>query len=64
MIVESTLSAGGNCVARGEVVAVQVPEHLITAITELDKPSSAMSHKKTSGEDLIQNHGQKGADNR
>ena len=29
VIVESTLSAGGKICARGEVVAIQVPEHLI-----------------------------------
>ena len=31
VIVESTLSAGGNVCARGEVVAIQVPQHLMTA---------------------------------
>jgi acyl-CoA thioesterase FadM len=30
VIVHSTLSAGGEICARGEVVAVQVPEYLIT----------------------------------
>ena len=29
VIVESTLSAGGKICARGEVVAIQVPEHMI-----------------------------------
>ncbi len=29
VIVESTLSAGGKVCARGEVIAVQMPEHLI-----------------------------------
>ncbi len=29
VIVESTLSADGKICARGEVVAIQVPEHLI-----------------------------------
>ena len=29
VVVESTLSANGNICARGEVVAIQVPEHLI-----------------------------------
>ena len=30
VIVESTLSADGKICARGEVVAIQVPEHLIS----------------------------------
>ena len=34
VIVESTLSAGGNVCARGEVVAVQVPQHLTPADTK------------------------------
>ena len=29
VVIASTLSAGGEICARGEVVAVQVPEHLI-----------------------------------
>jgi len=29
VVVESTLSADGNICARGEVIAIQVPEHLI-----------------------------------
>ena len=29
VIVEATLSAGGELCARGEVVAVQVPDHLL-----------------------------------
>jgi len=32
VIVESTLSAGGNICARGEVVAIQVPEHMMLAL--------------------------------
>ena len=40
MIVQSILSAGG------EVVAVQVLEPLIIAITKLDKSSSAISYKR------------------
>lgn len=32
VVVESTLSAGGNVCARGEVVAVQVPEHMMQAL--------------------------------
>ena len=32
VIVESTLTAGGNVCARGEVVAVQVPEHMMLAL--------------------------------
>ena len=32
VIVESTLSSGGNVCARGEVVAVQVPEHMMLAL--------------------------------
>jgi len=34
VIVESTLSAGGKICARGQVVAVQVPEHLIPGFSE------------------------------
>jgi acyl-CoA thioesterase FadM len=29
VVIESTLSAGGQVCARGEVVAVQVPDHLV-----------------------------------
>jgi len=32
VIIESTLSAGGNVCARGEVVAIQVPEHMMQAL--------------------------------
>jgi acyl-coenzyme A thioesterase PaaI-like protein len=32
VVVESTLSAGGNICARGEVVAIQVPEHMMLAL--------------------------------
>jgi acyl-coenzyme A thioesterase PaaI-like protein len=32
VVVESTLSAGGNICARGEVVAVQVPEDMMLAL--------------------------------
>jgi acyl-CoA thioesterase FadM len=32
VFVESTLSAGGNICARGEVVAIQVPEHMMLAL--------------------------------
>jgi len=32
VVVESTLSAGGSVCARGEVVAVQVPEHMMLAL--------------------------------
>lgn len=32
VVVESTLSAGGNICARGEVIAVQVPEHMMLAL--------------------------------
>ncbi|MDA8123651.1 MAG: PaaI family thioesterase [Deltaproteobacteria bacterium] len=34
VIVESTLSAGGKVCARGEVVAVLIPEHLIPGFSE------------------------------
>jgi acyl-coenzyme A thioesterase PaaI-like protein len=36
VIVESSLSAGGNVCARGQVVAVQVPEHLMPAEMKRD----------------------------
>jgi acyl-coenzyme A thioesterase PaaI-like protein len=32
VVVESILSAGGNICARGEVVAIQVPEHMMLAL--------------------------------
>jgi acyl-coenzyme A thioesterase PaaI-like protein len=32
VVIESTLSAGGNVCARGEVVAIQVPEHMMQAL--------------------------------
>jgi acyl-coenzyme A thioesterase PaaI-like protein len=32
VVIESTLSAGGNVCARGEVIAIQVPEHMMQAL--------------------------------
>jgi hypothetical protein len=34
VVVESTLCAGGNVCARGQVVAVQLPEHMMPTDTK------------------------------